>query len=389
MQNKIYIEDMGCDSRALDAGRFTKYFLANGFKSINNPKYADYILFITCAFISSKESYAIKRIKQLQEYRGELIVGGCLKGINKEELDKNFQGFSFYTARCEEIDNKFPDFKIKFSDIPDINLVSSKGIGLFIKEYISTIRFDLSYVKRFLSSYKRRVLNKPYFIRISWGCINKHCSFCVIRRAVGNLKSKPLGQCVAEFKRALEKGYNNIVLVGDNVGAWGIDLELAFPDLIEELLKIKGAYNVQIDDFHSRWIVQYADRLVPIFRSGRIKYLKTPLQSASDRILTAMNRGHTISQLRESLCKIKEAFPKLNLCTHIIVGFPSETESEFEETLNFVKEIGFNMVYIFSYSKNPHLKLPADIENLENSEKILKEREHKSVRFFVRNKIAC
>ena len=256
MRNKIYIEEMGCDSRALDAGRFARYFSTNGFKVVGTPKCADYILFITCAFIKAKEDYALKRIKRFQGYKGELIVGGCLGGINKERLNENFKGFSFSTLHNEQIDQKFPDFKIKFYDIPDINSIFPKRTVLFIKEYISTIRLDLSYLKRFVNSYKRRVLNKPYFIRIARGCINQRCSFCVIRHAVGNLKSKPASECLVEFKRALDEGYKNIVLVGDNVGAWGIDLGLTFPDLLDELLRVSGVYNLQIDDFHARWIIQ-------------------------------------------------------------------------------------------------------------------------------------
>jgi len=388
MRQGIYIEHMGCARRALDANKFAHYFVVNGLTVTKNPKQADYILFITCAFRRIEEDYAIIRIRELNRYKARLIVGGCLQGVNEKRLYQNFTGLTFPVSDNEHIDELFPDFKIKFSQIPDSNFVYPKSKFRVLLQYFFAIRLDFSYLKRLKICWEKRASGHCHYLRISWGCADQHCTYCLIWRAVGKLKSKPVEVCFTEFKKLLENGHKNIILVADNLGIYGLDINRTLPDLLTKLLEIDGDYNIHLEEFHPFWLIKYLDRLISLLLRDKIRSIICPIQSGNDRILQLMNRGHNKFQLKDALQKIKKIYPKLKLHTTIIVGFPSESELEFEETLDFTQEIGFELVYIFGYSKNPYITNPVIIKQ-EVPEEIIKIRVNKAIKFCKKHKIAC
>ncbi|HTZ10790.1 MAG TPA: radical SAM protein [Candidatus Margulisiibacteriota bacterium] len=384
----IYIEHMGCSRRGLDASKFDKYFTANGFLVARSPKKADYILFVTCAFRKIEEDYAIKRIRELSRYNSRLIVGGCLKGVNEARLHESFKGLSFTTFNIERVDELFPDFRVKFKEISDSDFAYPKSKFRAFVQYFYAIRLDFSYFKRLKICWERRASGRYRYLRVAWGCTGEHCAYCLIWRAVGELKSKTAEECLREFKGILGKGYKDIILAADNLGIYGLDINLTLPDLLVKLLEIDGDYNIHLDEFHPFWLIQYLDRLVPLLLRDTIKSIICPVQSANDRILKLMNRRHSKAQLAEALLKIKKINPGLKLSTTIIAGFPSESEEEFEETLNFIGEINFELVYIFGYSRNPFLKTP-EIISREIPEDIIRMRTHKAIKFCKKHRIAC
>ncbi len=388
MRQKIYIESMGCVRRALDSDKFAHYFTVNGLAVTKKAQKADYILFITCAFRKIEEDYAIKRIRELSKYKARLIVGGCLQGVNEKRLYQNFTGFTFTTSDNKQIDNLFPDFKIKFSQVLDSNFLYPKSKLRLLLQYFFAIRLDFSYLKRLKILWERKYSGHYHYLRISWGCEDQHCTYCSIWRAIGKLKSKPIEVCLREFKKLLEDGYKKIILVADNLGIYGLDINLTLPDLLSRFLETDGDYDIHLEELHPFWLITYLDKLIPLFLRGKIKSIICPIQSGNDRILQLMNRRHNRLQLKDALLKIKEIYPKLKLYTTIIVGFPSESELEFEETLDFTQEIGFELVYIFGYSKNPHITNTAIIQQ-EIPEDIIKIRVDKAIKFYKKHKIAC
>jgi tRNA-2-methylthio-N6-dimethylallyladenosine synthase len=379
---------MGCSRRALDASRFENYFAANGLVVTKGPKKADYILFVTCAFRKIEEDYAIRRIRELNRYKAELIVGGCLKGVNEGRLYKNFKGFAFTTFNNERVDELFPNFKVKFNNIPDSDFAYPKSMFRAFMQYFFAIRFDFSYFKRLKICWERRASGRYRYLRIGWGCTDQHCTYCLIWRAVGKSKSKPIEACLKEFRGILENGYKNIILAADNLGIYGLDINLTLPDLLTKLLEIEGDYNIHLEEFHPFWLIQYLDRLMPLLLRDKIRSIICPVQSGNDRILKLMNRRHNKFQLEEALLKIKNIYPKLKLSTTIIVGFPSESEAEFEETLNFIREINFELVYIFGYSKTPFLTNP-EIINQGIPKDIIRIRINKAIKFCKKYRIVC
>ncbi len=378
---------MLCIQRALDAKRFEKYFLSNGFTITKNPKMADYILFITCAFRNIEKNISLERITQLKKYKAELIIGGCLKGICKESLDEVFTGKSFTTSNLEQIDEIFPCFKIKFRDLADVNFLSPLELLLAAKNHIfkyRLIKWNLHFFKNFKRYIQDRML-KVFYLRTGWGCIGPHCTYCVIWRAIGELKSKPLEECLKEFREALRSKYKRIVLVADNLGAYGLDSNQTLPGLLNAVLEIKGNYTLHLRELHPMWIIRYLNELIPIVKTGKISKIECPVQSGSDRILQLMNRQHNCSQIRNSLAELKKQFSKLKLYTYIMLSYPSETEEDFEATLNFAKDVGFDHVFALFYNQI------ANIVSENSDQKIHKEfcasRGKRAEEFFIRNRI--
>ncbi len=380
-----------CAGRTLDARRFERYFLLNGFKIAKSPTNSDYILFLACAYKKNIEDMAIKRIREFSNYKSRLIVGGCLKEINRRILNENFNGESFVTSNNEYVDELFSDFKIKFKNLPDANILYPERIFQKLKRVCSfshNARLSLSFLKRVLIYLKEKTpLFKPYYIRICKGCIDIHCAYCTIWRAVGKLHSKSIESCFEEFNNALKRGYRRVILVGDNVGAYGMDMNETLPNLLKKFTAKDGNYELQLDYLHPMWVIKYIDDLIAISKSGRIRVINCPIQSGNNRILKLMNRNHDIYRLKEALSELKKIYPRLKLYTHIIVGFPSETEEEFKDTLHVIKEMRFESVQIFPFSKNEDMS--EKYIKQEISEQIVKERLKKAVSFFREHGISC
>jgi len=188
-----------------------------------------------------------------------------------------------------------------------------------------------------------------YYIRISHGCPGK-CSYCAIRKAIGPIKSKPIDECLSEFKKGIQKGYKNIMLTADDTGAYGIDIHTDFPTLLNTLLQIKGTYILHIGDSNPRWVNRYQEQLKKIFLSEHIKQFIVPIQSASKKVLTRMHRDTNIDTTKQILLDIKKTRPDLLIETHVIIGYPRETERDLDDTLHFIQDVGFSSAWIYRFA---------------------------------------
>lgn len=377
---KVFIgADKVCLRRKLDAQRTATYFTKNGYKIVTNPKKADIMIVFTCSVTNGVADMFLNDVKKFKEYNGELIVAGCLPETDKDGLEKIFTGKKFSAKEMEKIDVFFPNHEIKYNQINDknipwINIDETRlrdalkkiiiGPKLSRKMYVYFVDYVLKYILGKYYFIGNQSLNIPfsdyYMIRVSQGCVN-NCSYCATRKAVGNLKSKPLDECVKEFKFGLEKGYTNFVLTGDDTGAYGVDIGSSFPELLDELTKMNGCYSFDIHALNPNWVVKYIDDLEPILRRGKIKIISIPVQSGSDRILKMMHRFSSSKKVKEVLVRVKKASPGLALDTHVIVGFPSETMDEFKESLELVKEIGFDYGALIPLS----IRSDTEIENIK------------------------
>jgi len=393
MKNKVFMYSMGCSRRLLDDTKLSNYFSLNGFQIINNPKNADYILLSTCAYKRHQEDEAIKKVKELKKYKGKLIVCGCLPKINEKRLRSIFKGDTFTPSNINYIDKIFPQFKIKFSKLGDANklIIQSKfgfnfySLKLIIKYFKSKIfkKYDSAI---FVNYYFNYCIPWNYFIRVCWGCLG-NCAYCGIRNAIGKLKSKPIETCIKELKEGLREGYSNFNIIADDVGAYGLDCNKTFPELLNKTIKINKSISISIRDIHPKWVIKYLDQLIPIVKGGNIKLISCPIESGNDRILKLMNRYNNSSEIVSTLSKLKKAYPKLKIITQIIVGFPSETERELENTLNMIKKIKFDFVLIFPYHEKENTiasKLKGKL-----SERIIKERVKKVFYHLKREGINC
>ena len=366
---KIYIHIYACHRRRLDANRIKTYLICNGCRIVDRPKDSDIILYIACGLFQIDTQYSFKEIKEFQKYDAELIVGGCLPDIEKENLQKIFKGKTLPTINLEQIDNIFPEHKIKFKKIPDENTLFMNYFEfLYEKNTFSIIKCIRKFkwirdIQKIIRDYilKNILLGKSvfdnivkpsYHIRISWGC-SGNCSFCAGKNAVGPIKSKSLKQCIMEFHKGLEQGYREFQLSGEDIGAYGIDNGSSLPILLDELTKFHEDYNITLYSVNSQWIIKYQNRLEEILQRKKIRAIGIVIQSGSPRILKLMNRYSNVEKMKEICLWIKESFPFISLSTEIIVGFPTETEKEFKSTLEFLSDISFYVGRVNGFSLRP------------------------------------
>lgn len=371
----IYTADP-CWKRSLDANKIRDYLTKNNYKIVNKPEDTDVIIIVTCAFLNYKSEYALSKIKEFQNYDAKLIVAGCLPNIDKEELAKIFDGRTLTTKELDKkIELLFPPLNnIKFSEIADPNnlfedLEVSPILGVPEKIFEKLKPLEKAYakvgnhiLKHLLGeqSLGYQFSKDQFHIRISWGC-KGNCSYCAIKKAIPPFKSKPFNECIQEFKKGLKEGYKYFILDASDVGAYGLDINSSFPDLLDGMTKIPGDYKISIRELHPRWIVKYIDELEEIVKRHKILVLDVALQSANSRILKLMYRYSDEDKIRDAILRLRKAAQDVLLTVECIVGFPTETWDEFEETLHFIRDIGFNggQIYLFS------CKNGTEAENIE------------------------
>jgi len=378
----------------MDANKIQKYFCLNNHEIVNDPKNADIIIFITCAVLNKATEQALKQIKIFKKYNAELIVGGCVPEIDKEKLQEVFNGRCLSTKNIEKLDEFFPGHKIKFSEIDDINFLyqnyNKKNIRDIFRNIINKIGFvdniyytyKINFAKFISGEYSivSRSFQKYYCIRISWGC-SGNCAYCGIKNAIGRIHSKPLEKCITEFKRGLEKSYKNFLITADDIGAYGLDIDSSFSELLNQLIKIDGDYKIHIQNLDPKWVVKYIDDLERIIKTEKIVSMGISVQSGNSRILSLMNRYSNVENIKKSISRIKKAYPKIVISTAIIIGFPTETHEEFEDTLKLIKEIDFWDGFVFRFSLkhgsqaekiDPKVPKEEAIERFIESEKFFK-----------------
>jgi len=377
---KVYMTVLGCERRALDAKKITNLLHKNNFRIVDKPNNADIIIFVACAASTGTAEYALKMVRQYQKkYKAELVVGGCLPNIEPEELAKIFNGKTMVTKDLEDtFDKIFPKNEVKFKDFDDENILfenlnSGTLMGAIKKILRKTKCVESLYLKikyHILenlfgsvddrSIFIRHLTKKPCYIRISWGCYG-NCSYCSIKKGVGNHKSKPLSQCIKELKQGLNEGYKNFIIIGEDVGGYGLDIGSNLPKLLDKLTDIPGEYSISLRDVNPRWVVKYIDYLEKILKKQKIINIDILIQSGSSRILKLMHRYSNTEKMKNAFNRLKSSFPEVFINTHVIVGFPSETEEEFKQTLAFIKEAQLDGGVFFPFS----CRISTDAEKIE------------------------
>jgi len=365
MDKRVYIEESGCNRRKLDVGKIRSFFLANGYELVSNPKSASYIIVTTCAFKRSEEEASIVRVRHyVNSYPAKVIVYGCLPSIAPEKY-KEFEHIqNFAPKEIERIDSLFHDITVSFSEIVEENLIhnDTNWVNSIKRKMVTGEAFTRDFVQQAQSMMQQRLKGlahaeeAPYYLFICRGCLGK-CSYCAIRRSVGHVRSKTRRHIVQEFVHGLAEGHRSFVLLGDDPGCYGLDIGTSLPELVQDILKSRdmfvaeggGDVQLAINEIHPKFLIHYRSELTELLRDASFKTVLCPVQSGNDRILTAMQREHLVEPLRDSLQEIRKQNPAISFDTQIMVGFPTETDEEFDQTLHYVADLGFNSVVVFPY----------------------------------------
>jgi MiaB/RimO family radical SAM methylthiotransferase len=390
---QVYIASNGCNRRLLDADRVRRYFLSNGWKITESPKEADYNLFFASALNRVRIDESFDIIERLTRFPGETIVLGCVMEVAPGEFRKKWKGKFLAVKDMNAIDSFFPAFEVKYRDVPPGNTPARSGNiykavspEVFLRQRLSLV-LNPARIGDKLYSYVHRQQKENYdttFIWVSNGCPNK-CSFCAERKVIGDLQSRPVDDIVSEYGQLLEAGRRNFEFIGDDVGSYGLDINSSFPELVKALNKKDKGYNVHwvIKHLHPKFIIKYQDDLIDLAKSGKVKEIICCFQSGSNRLLELMNRQHTIEAVKSTLRRFRQVLPDIKLATNIIVGFPTETDEEFQQTLDVFDEVYFDRVHMIKYydaegsdshELNPKISNEAISRRIQGARKFFKQR---------------
>lgn len=371
---KIYIESNGCSVVRHDTQRYSKYFRINGWREVETPKDADLVLITTCAVIQSTEDFAIlaiRRLKKEMKKGAKLIVSGCLPKINPKRLAREFRGVFFSKDEEYKLDD-IVKADIKINDIFwDGDIVREHSLGdpelVYSLQHISQLKLAEDLANKFNNDKYLEIYNyltkgrfmwqeKDLFeVKVTDGC-NYNCSYCATKKAKGNLKSRDPMKILEEFKLGVKKGYPKIILTGDEVGEYGSDIGLSLVDLIKKLVPVSGNSRIALRYITPESIIRQYAELEKYFKSGKIYYFCASFQSGSSRILKLMNRPNNIDRFTSLMAKISRECPLVYKHTQVIIGFPSETKEDFNQTVKAIIDGCFDYVSIIKYSKRPNTK---------------------------------
>lgn len=354
---KASIITYGCQMNVNESAKIKKIFQNIGYEITENIEESDAIFLNTCTVRegAATQIYGkLGELKHIKERRGTIIgITGCFAQEQGKELLKKFPQIDIIMGN-QNI-GRIPQA------IDDIEHKTNKHIIYTDCEDELPPRLDADFDSK-----------KTASISITYGC-NNFCTYCIVPYVRGRERSVPLDEIIHDVKQYAEKGYKEIILLGQNVNSYGKDFKNGdnFAKLLEEICKVEGDFLVRFISPHPR---DFSDEVIDVIaKNDKIaKSLHLPLQSGSTRILKMMNRGYTKEQYIALAEKIKERIPGVALTADIIVGFPGETEEDFLDTLDVVKRIQFENSFMFMYSIRQGTKA-ADMDEQIDSE-VKKER---------------
>lgn len=346
---KVFIKTYGCQMNVYDSGRMSDALAGEGYVPTEEMSEADLILLNTCHIrekAADKVYSALGRLRDMKKARAaegrELMIGvaGCVAQAEGEEIIR----------RAPAVDVVIGPQT--YHRLPEALRRARGGKPVVDTEYAVEDKFE-----HLPATEKARIRSRGVtaFLTVQEGC-DKFCTFCVVPYTRGSEVSRPVQQIVDEAWRLVDGGVREITLLGQNVNAWRAEGpkggEWSLGDLLYRLAEIPGLARLRYTTSHPR---DMDDRLIEAHRNLRtlMPYLHLPVQAGSDRILKAMNRRHTGAEYLRLIERIRDARPDIAIAGDFIVGFPGETDKDFEDTLRLVEDVNYAQAYSFKYSTRP------------------------------------
>lgn len=330
---KIFIETLGCPKNFNDSEVAAGILEENNHIIVNAPEEADVILVNTCGFINDAKTESIERIFDMAQYKEEgkkLIVSGCLSKRYGAELYEEMPEVDLFIGVDEY--EKLPELLSEL-DTRKVDVSGCPGVVL--------------------KSQPRKLPEHPYSatIKIAEGC-NNICAYCIIPKIRGKYRSKREEDILREAQELADAGCKELILIAQDVTYYGKDLygEYRLAKLLKKLCRIEGIRWIRLMYCYEDRIT---DELIEVMAEEEkiCNYLDIPIQHASDRVLRAMNRRSTAASIDDTLRRLTAAIPDIHVRTTLIVGFPGETEEDFEQLVEFVEREKFARLGVFTYSQ--------------------------------------
>jgi len=357
MNKKIYLQTFGCQMNVYDSERLKALLLSAGHRMTKNPEEADVIVLNTCSVREKAEKRALGRLWDFHRYRQRnphllLVMIGCMAQRMGEELLKKMPYLDLVLGPDQIF--QLPAYLQDHIKAPKVVVSSSRD------------DFDAQGIweHRILPERKNRFTS---FVAISRGC-NNFCSYCVVPYVRGPERHRPVDQIIQEVQLLSQSGCREVTLIGQNVNSYRYE-NTDFADLLEMI-------NDGTDILWIRFMTSHPKDLSPklidkIATLPKVcEHIHLPLQSGSDRILRRMNRGYTSRDYLKLVERIKKKIEGVSISTDIIVGFPSETEEDFQKTLDMVRKVEFDSAFMFRYSVREGTEAATFVDDVPEKEKL-------------------
>jgi tRNA-2-methylthio-N6-dimethylallyladenosine synthase len=356
---KLFVKTYGCQMNVYDSARMADLLMPLGYSMTDAPEGADMVILNTCHVrekAAEKVYSELGRLKRLKDEKSGMLiaVAGCVAQAEGEEI----------IARQPAVDMVVGPQS--YHRLPEMIARVTRGSGHALEtDFPADEKFDAL-------PQENAVTGASAFLTVQEGC-DKFCTFCVVPYTRGNEYSRPVAQIEAEARRLVAKGAHEITLLGQNVNAYrGADTDgnpVTLAKLIETLARIEGLDRLRYTTSHPR---DMGEDLIAAHRDipALMPFLHLPVQSGSDRILKTMNRQHTAEEYLRLVDRIREARPDIALSSDFIVGFPGETDKDFEATMALIRAVTFTQAFSFKYSPRPgtpasaaKIQVPEDVKD--------------------------
>ena len=333
---KVYVTTFGCQQNEADSERLLGQAVFMGYEKTDAPENADLIIYNTCAVREHAELRALSRtgqLKALKKQNPELIIGlwGCMVSQDHRMNDVKMSypyvdfvaGTNMLHRLCEIVCDVMESEKRRYY-VTDEQALTVEGVPV-----VRSNEFKA-------------------YVSIMYGC-NNFCTYCVVPHVRGRERSREKSAILSEIRELIDGGYREITLLGQNVNSYKASDGSGFCELLQDICNIDGDFIVRFMTSHPK---DASDELIDIIAKNKkiARHFHLPVQSGSSRILSLMNRKYTAEHYLALAKRIKEKIPDISLTTDIIVGFPGETEEDFEKTLEMVRQVGYDSIYSFIYS---------------------------------------
>ncbi|MFP4287350.1 MAG: tRNA (N(6)-L-threonylcarbamoyladenosine(37)-C(2))-methylthiotransferase MtaB [Candidatus Izemoplasmataceae bacterium] len=336
---KVAFYTLGCKVNTYETEALQKIFEDDGFSIVDYKDYSDVYVINTCTVTNQSDVKSRKSIRQAVKRNPDAVVAvmGCYSQIDPETV-ANLEGVDIIMGTSKR--EKLLEYVKQF---------------LRERKQINSVK-DIARYKTFdelnVTSFKE---NTRAFIKIQDGC-NQYCSYCIIPFARGPIRSRDKDDIISEAKTLIEKGYKEIVLTGIHTGGYGHDLKtVTFYDLLNELSHLEGLKRLRISSIE---INQLTEEILDLITHNQVfaRHLHIPIQSGSDSILAKMRRRYTLAEYFSKIEAIRKRMPDIAITTDIIVGYPEETDQDFQTIKTTLKALKFSELHVFPYSKRSGTK---------------------------------
>ncbi len=322
---KIYVRTFGCTLNQGDGEVIKGLLSENGHKLVDSEKEAECVIVNSCGVKTVTQNKIINYVNKTSKNK-KVIIGGCLPSMI------------------------------------DVRKYMPKAAGSFDTNTITRINELIKKPTRMESKEKESRINKTRIrtrkdiaiIPIAQGCMGKPCTYCSVKLARGELKSYGKREIAKEVEKAVKEGCKIIKLTAQDTGCWGLDINEKLPNLLKEVLKIKGEYKIRLGMMNPNYALDYLDELISIYKNPKIiKFMHIPVQSGSNKIIREMKREYKVEDFKKVVNRFRKEIKNMNIATDVIVGYPSEKEEDFKKTVQLIKEVKPEVLNISKFAPRP------------------------------------